>query len=193
MVARAVADSKIPVVSGVGHETDFTIVDFVADVRAPTPSAAAELATPDGFELRETLRYQNAEMLAQMRALLNERHSDMTIMNRTLRHVSPGRYVQDSLQRLDDFTERLNNQQKRHLSLLKERLAAREAALGTLNPDAVLGRGYAVVTRSEDQQPVTQEGDAKPGTGIHIQLKDGDLLARVEDKDSHGRYKRTLF
>ena len=76
---------------------------------------------------------------------------------------------------------------------LRERLTARERALFAANPDAILARGYAIVTRSEDGQRVKAEADAPTGTGITIKLKDGEIKARVEDKAAHERYKRTLF
>lgn len=192
-VARAIANSAIPVVSGVGHETDFTIADFVADFRAPTPSAAAEVATPNIDDLSYDLERLGDEMQRLIDDKLAESQSELNVLLRTLNMVSPQRTIQDMQQRVDERLERMAAQQQQYLNLLKERLASRIKSLETANPGALLERGFAIVTRSVDGKTITDEKDAPPGTGISIRLKDGELKARVEDKDSHGRYKRTLF
>lgn len=192
-VARAIANSRIPVISGVGHEVDFTIADFVADLRAPTPSAAAMLATPNRADLAETIRRQTDDMRGLVEHHLNMARTDLTIQQRALVHVSPERVIRDSRQRLDDLETYLSTRQKYTLTLLRERLNARIAALRNASPEAILARGYAIVTRSDTGQTVTSENDAAPGTPVTLRLKDGELKARIEDKDSHERYKRTLF
>lgn len=192
-VARAIANSAIPIVSGIGHETDFTIADFVADFRAPTPSAAAEVATPNIDDLSYDLERLGDEMQRLIDDKLAESQSELNVMLRTLNMVSPQRTIQELQQRVDERVERMAAQQKQYLNLLKERLASRIKSLETANPDALLERGFAIVTRSVDGKTITDEKDAPPGTGISIRLKEGELKARVEDKDSHGRYKRTLF
>lgn len=192
-VARAIAASAIPVISGVGHETDFTIADFAADLRAPTPSAAAELATPDSAELRASLR-RNADTLARLlQDRLDTLQSDLDIARRSLLVVSPERYIQETYQRLDELAQRMEAAQKRHFALIRERLTARTSALNAASPQAILARGYAIVTRSDTGSIITTEKEAPPGTGVTLRLKEGELKARIEDKDSHARYKRTLF
>lgn len=192
-VARAVVASQIPIVSGVGHETDFTIVDFVADVRAPTPSAAAEVVTPDQVELRSELQRQQADLLRIMQDHLTTHQSDLSQLQHTLARESPAQYIASSRQHIDDLTERMEISLKRQQALLRERLSARRAALNAASPESILARGYAIVSRTEDDRIVMDETDAPPGTGITIRLKDSELTARTEDKDTHGRYKRTLF
>lgn len=192
-VARAIVNSSIPVISGVGHETDFTIADFAADMRAPTPSAAAELATPDSAEMRADLLRQEDTLQRLLEARLDALRSDLAVARHHLLLVSPERYIQDTYQRLDEFAMRLESAQKRHFSLIKERLKGRTAALHAASPQAILARGYAIVTRSDDGSIVTHEKDVTPGTGVTLKLKEGELKARIEDKDSHARYKRTLF
>jgi exodeoxyribonuclease VII large subunit len=192
-VARAIVASQIPIISGVGHEIDFTIADFVADTRAPTPSAAAEVATPDSDELRaETTRRAAALDTLIAERVGSERHR-LTMTQRTLAHVSPQAYISTMRQQIDGLSTRLENRQQVALRLFRERLTARFAALDAANPQAILARGYAIVTRSEDGYHVTSEQDAVPGTGITIRLHEGQLRARVEDNDSHERYRRTLF
>jgi exodeoxyribonuclease VII large subunit len=192
-VARAVAASRIPVITGVGHETDFTIADFVSDARAPTPSAAAELATPNIADLRDGVNLALLRITGVMRDSLTSHRQDLNATRRALRHTSPQVFVRNSRQRVDDLNNRLLSGEKRLLSLLRERLRAREAALHAASPQALLERGYAIVTRSEDGKRVRSSHDAAPGTGITVQFAADELKARVEDKDTHERYKRTLF
>jgi exodeoxyribonuclease VII large subunit len=192
-LARAVAGSRIPVITGVGHETDFTIVDFVSDVRAPTPSAAAEMAVPDMADWRDNLRVADERLNGMMYDGIIQRESDLTALQRRLDYASPETRIQQHRQRADDFSSRLQQMQTSRLALLRERLSGRTAALIAANPQAILARGYAIITRTEDGQRVISDYDAPPGIGITIQLKNGELKARVEDKDSHERYIRTLF
>lgn len=192
-VARAVAESDIPIISGVGHETDFTIADFVSDARAPTPSAAAEMATPNIADLREAVYLAQTRISDIMRASLTGHRQDLNATRRALRHTSPQVYVRNSRQRVDDLNNRLLSGERRLLERLRERLRAREAALNAASPQALLERGYAIVTRTVDGKRVRSSHDADPGTGITIQLAADELKARVEDKDTHERYKRTLF
>jgi exodeoxyribonuclease VII large subunit len=192
-VARAIANSVIPTVSGVGHETDFTIADFVADVRAPTPSAAAEIATPNIDDLTDELSRLTDDMQRLATDRLAEQQSKLDMPLRTLNMVSPQRTIHDMQQRVDERVERIAAQQRQYLNLLAERLNSRLKALQTANPISLLQRGFAIVTRSDDGKTITREKDAPIGTGISIRLHDGELKARVEDKDTHGQYKRTLF
>ncbi|MCA9913606.1 MAG: exodeoxyribonuclease VII large subunit [Anaerolineae bacterium] len=192
-VARALAASPIPTICGVGHETDFTIVDFVADRRAPTPSAAAEIAVPNLVDLQYDLQEADAALDRVMRQRVSDTRADIADMLRTLVASSPQKYIEQMRQRVDDLSERSAKQQRYHLNLLQERLQSRINALHKANPEAILQRGYAIVTHSEDGKPILHENDVKPGEAISIRLKEGDLKARVEDKESHGNYKRTLF
>lgn len=192
-VAYAVAQSRIPIVTGVGHETDFTIVDFISDQRAPTPSAAAEQATPDLTEMQEDLKLLNAQLFNLIQDRIGDAQQNLKSIQRTLGYVSPENYIRTSRQRIDDMNNRLLQNERTYLNLLRERLKSRKSALEAANPEAILKRGYAIVTRSEDGKRVTSEYDAEPGTGITLQLKHGEIKARVEDKDSHGQYTRTLF
>jgi exodeoxyribonuclease VII large subunit len=192
-VARMIVDSRVPVISGVGHETDFTIADFAADLRAPTPSAAAELATPNIEDLRYAVRTLDEHLQRNLSTCLQTRRDDLAIARRSLRHVSPVAQLRSYRQRVDDWHERLLKAERSRIALWNERLTARTAALQAANPNAILARGYAIVYRSDDGQQVASTDQVKPGVGLTIQLHDGELKARVEDKDSHERYKRTLF
>ncbi|MEO1287358.1 MAG: exodeoxyribonuclease VII large subunit [Chloroflexota bacterium] len=192
-VARAIADSAIPVISGVGHETDFTIADFVADFRAPTPSAAAEVATPTIDDLQVELRQRTEQLTHLSSDYIAERRADVDLIQRNIEGASPIRYIQDMRQRIDEHSERIDSYNKRTLALLNERLEARRKALDNAHPETLLKRGYAIITQSTDGKPLSSVTEAQAGMGITIKLKDGDLTARIEDSDSHGQYKRTLF
>ncbi len=192
-VARAIAASRIPVISGVGHETDFTIADFAADLRAPTPSAAAELVTPNIEDLRYDVERLQSHLQEAMQYLLSDKRERLDDIQRTLRRASPNSQIRNMRQRIDELNTRLSAGQRARFSLLNERLKGRAAALHSANPKAILSRGYAAVYKSVDGTRVTDSKGAKPGEGITLQFEDGELKARVEDKDTHERYKRTLF
>jgi exodeoxyribonuclease VII large subunit len=176
-VARAVAGSPIPVVTGVGHETDFTIVDFVADHRAPTPSAAAELITPDGGELkRQVTAYQNY-FHARATALVTEARSDLQDHIRLLNQLSPQRQLDNRRQQVDDIVRYLVRLLRHRLALHQERLTSAQARLSALNPSATLARGYAIVKKGE--QPVTSAGDVVKGDIVTVTVRDGEFDAEV--------------
>jgi len=192
-VAYAIAESEIPVISGVGHEIDFTIADFAADLRAPTPSAAAELATPDINELVRDLEQAGSQMTGFISSILGSFQVNLTSAERDLTRSSPERFINDSRQRIDELAGRLSGIQGRHFKQWQERLAGRNAALNAASPQAILKRGYAIVTRSDTGETIRSEGDAPVGSGVTIRLADDTLQARIEDKTTHEQYKRTLF
>ncbi|WP_165672570.1 exodeoxyribonuclease VII large subunit [Metapseudomonas otitidis] len=136
-VARAVAACKTPIVSAVGHETDVSISDFVADVRAPTPSAAAELLAPDSSGLRQRLEGLERRLLLRMRQLIAHQHLRLDGLTRRLRH--PGERLRQQAQRLDDLEMRLQRALDRQLSQRRERLARLETRLAAQHPGRALG------------------------------------------------------
>jgi exodeoxyribonuclease VII large subunit len=165
----------------------------VADERAPTPSAAAEVLTPNIDDLRANLRSVNDYMTGIVNDMLVGLRSNITSSQRTLGHVSPVSRIRNLRQRVDDWNARLVSQQRQRIIRLRERVEAREAALRAANPQAIMARGYAIVSSSEDGQRLGAAAGVKAGTGITVQFHDGELKARVEDKDTHEQYKRTLF
>jgi exodeoxyribonuclease VII large subunit len=192
-VARAIAASPVPIISGVGHETDFTIADFAADLRAPTPSAAAEIATPNIEDLADSVALLTINLGDTMSYILSNKRESLEDVQRTMKRASPQNQVRNLRQRVDELNLRLVTGQRARFSLLRERLKGRSAALNSVNPKAILSRGYAMVTKSADGERMTDSTGAKVGEGITLQFADGELKARVEDKDTHERYKRTLF
>ncbi|NDJ79079.1 MAG: exodeoxyribonuclease VII large subunit [Chloroflexi bacterium] len=183
-VVRAVAASRLPVVAGVGHEIDFTLVDFAADQRAPTPSAAAELVTPDGFALRTDIRNLSQKLNTAILTVQGAKRDDLDAATRLLGRFSPLTQVQTARQRVDDLTGRLMRTLGHRLERQRDRLQAQRRALEAANPRALLERGYVVVTRAGDGQRVTSAWDAAEGTSVHIELHDGRLTATVRQRDT---------
>ncbi len=160
-VARAIAAARVPVISAVGHETDFTIADFVADLRAPTPSAAAELLTPDGAALDQQLA---------------------TLVQRAERAVQAQLWMATAdLERLET---QLRQQIATRLDQARGRLEALAARLDALSPQRVLSRGYAVVRTGERGTIVRDAKQVPPGSLLHILLAHGSLTARVVEEQS---------
>jgi exodeoxyribonuclease VII large subunit len=174
-VARKMADSPMPVVSGVGHETDFTIADFVADLRAPTPSAAAELTTPDRVELLAQLASLRARLASALADDLRARRVSLESQTRALSHLSPQVQLANFRQRVDDLTAQAALSMTHLLQLRRERLAGTVARLDALNPLAVLQRGYAVVRR--DGQLVRSVTQVSSGDQLSVHVADGEFDA----------------
>jgi len=177
-VVRAVAASRVPVIAGVGHETDFTLTDFAADLRAPTPTGAAVQATPDIADLKlELLAAQNRLASALEDRLSYERSVLDGLMHR-LQGVSPLRSILNDRQRLDDLWLRLERGLGHGLSLRRARLTGAEERLRSLNPLAVLERGYAVV-RQANGVVVTRVGQVAAGQDLTVRVSDGEFDTRV--------------
>ena len=184
IVARAIARSRIPVISGVGHETDFTIADFVADYRASTPTAAATAAVPDIEEWRSTVRSHQQSLYDTMTMLLYELGEDLDEAQRDLRRASPLRLIDDRHQQLDDMMERLQSRMQHQLSLQRERLRGVTLQLHSLSPLLTIARGYAVVYRDSDGTVVTSTQQVSEGDTLTIQVQDGHIPVTVHHKDA---------
>lgn len=176
-VARALVASRIPVIAGVGHETDFTIVDFVADLRAPTPSAAAAAAVPDRAEVIGQLQAVRSGLIQQAGAEIAWRWERLDGLRARLHRTSPQRQIDISRQRLVDTEARLHRQMAQRLAVLKERLAFGQVRLESLNPSAVLNRGYSIVQHS-DGRVVTGPEDAAPGDLLRVRGAGGEYEVR---------------
>ncbi len=182
-VARSIAGSRIPVISGVGHEIDFTLADFAADLRAPTPSAAAELVTPDRQEYMQAVDALGARLDRALHRMLELRRRALDAQVQTLRHLSPARHITEMRRRVDEMTARAARQIQTDITLQRQRLAGHTAALESVSPARTLARGYAVVSRAHDGKLLTDVRDAPPGTHINVRLDAGSLQARVIDLD----------
>ena len=176
-VARAVAASRVPVIAGVGHETDFTIVDFVADLRAPTPSAAAAAAVPDRAEIIEQLRAVQVWLNQRANAEIRQRRERLDSLRSRLHRTSPLRQIDLSRQRLVDTETRLHRQMDHRLAVLKERLAFGQVRLESLNPSAVLSRGYSIV-QHPDGRVITGPEETTPGDLLRVRGGGGEYDVR---------------
>ena len=191
-VARAIYDSDIPVISAVGHEPDVTISDFVADLRAATPSNAAELAVPNAEDIRETLRGYDIRMAQAMRKQMTQRRA--ALENLAGRRVlqSPAAYFDLRRVELDYTRSRLTAAGERWLAARRHDFARCAAALDAMSPLKVLARGYAVATGA-DGAVLRSAVQAQPGDPIRVQLQDGALHCTVNNReDAHGKTKTDL-
>jgi exodeoxyribonuclease VII large subunit len=179
-VVRAVAASQSPVISGVGHETDFTLVDFAADVRAPTPTGAAVLAVPDRADLFEQLGFWQLRLGQAVSDLLAARRTRLSEYSRRLGAVSPAWQVRQGMQRLDDLSLRLYADVRALLRAEKARLTSLTDRLTGLDPRQVLRRGYALV---QDRQGrlIALVGQVKLGQHVRVSLNDGAFGAEVNE------------
>ncbi len=178
-VARAIVASRIPVISGVGHETDFTIADFAADYRAPTPTGAAMAAVPDARELRAQIRDWMTAMATGMRTIVAQRRAAVGAEVRALQRVSPLQMIARARQQTDDLTRAAASVLQHRLALWRERVAARLAQLNSLSPLAVLERGYALVQREDSGTVVRSVAEVAAGDAIRVRVADGGFRATV--------------
>jgi len=179
-LARAIAEFPRPVVSAVGHETDFTICDFVADLRAPTPSAAAALCAPDIREvsaLVHSLRGRLHHAVAGDVELARERLNGL-MTRRALTH--PHERLQPMRERVARLRTQVRDAAGRRVKIERQSVAVRRTQLQALDPRRVLERSYALVSDAASGQLVTSAHSTREGDRLHIALRDGTLAARVE-------------
>jgi exodeoxyribonuclease VII large subunit len=173
-VVRAVATSAVPVICGVGHETDFTLCDFAADLRAPTPTAAAELATQiTVIDLRAALQNYRTRILSATLNLLAEQKTALSSLVSQLRYTSPDRRIQSEHQRVDELVRRAHSSLYHHIQLQATHVRGMQRRLEALNPSAVLARGYAVVTRKDNGSVVSRVAQA--GAEMKVRVSDGEF------------------
>lgn len=184
-VARAIAESEIPVISAVGHEPDFTISDFVADLRAATPSNAAELAVPDQTELRQELAAKQTLLLTLMQKRLKAERQHVAALagSRSLR--DPMNYLNDRRMLTDYLQRRLNAAAQREVSASRERFVRLTAKLDAMSPLKVLGRGYSFA-RDERGSVVRSVHQLAVGETLRLEFADGCANAQITDlEDAH--------
>ncbi len=180
IVARAVYASRVPVISGVGHETDFTIIDYVADLRAPTPSAAAELATPDIEDFKDAVESWRDLLASDMRGRLAIAWDELQSERAQLQRLSPMWQVSNGRQRLATLSASLQTHLGHRLSLERERIKGAKERLDALSPLQILKRGYAIVRDLDTGDVVSTIGNTASGHLVEIRVSDGAFGARVE-------------
>ena len=179
-IARAIYESEIPVISAVGHEPDVTIADYVADLRAATPSNGAELAVPDQSELHASLLAARKQMLSALLARVDTGRERLEQLRQRRVLTDPGAYVADRRLALDHAAALLQASFRSSVSDKRGRLAQGVAALDAMSPLKVLGRGYAI-PETEEGRILRSRMDAAPGQRLRLKLADGDVGCRVEE------------
>jgi exodeoxyribonuclease VII large subunit len=179
-VVRAIVSSKAPIITGVGHETDFTLADFAADLRAPTPTGAAVAATPDVTDLRSSLSSTASRLARNMQTIINSHSLRLETLGRHLRLTSPLWRIQNGRQRLDNLTERLTHSTITSLQIQRLKWLNINQRLTSLNPLAVLDRGFAIVTHP-DGSLIHSIEQVKPDKEIRVKLSDGQFSALTKD------------
>ncbi len=183
IVARAVFASPVPLISGVGHETDTTIIDFVADLRAPTPSAAAELVAPDIADLADAMAALRGALDDRIDATIDVRRDGLNQLGRRLDLASPLSRIEHDRQSIDELTGRMGRRVASGVELRGARLDGLRAQLAALNPEATLGRGFAIVRRA-DGGVVTRADQTAPGEILDITVREGSFAAQRLERAS---------
>jgi exodeoxyribonuclease VII large subunit len=185
-VVRAIADLSTPLVTGIGHETDFTLSDFAADLRAPTPTAAAELSTPDRSELRESIVTLTNRLGYALQSVVSTASFSLVETRHRLDNLSPLWLVRNDRQRLDDLQSRAALAFHNEMRLRNSQVANLRGRLASLNPLAVLQRGYAIVSDSAGRV-VNSVGQVKSKQQLQIRLADGTIQSQVDE--IHGGFE----
>jgi len=178
-VVRAVAASTSPIISGVGHETDFTLTDFAADLRAVTPTAAAELATPDRMKLLGSISETANLHTAHLREMISSRRLGLGQASNDLVLRSPAHRINILRQKLDEISQHLDRTIHHQLERKTLQFENLKKSLQDLNPQAILNRGYAIVTRLKDGEVVKNAAQVETDEEVHIQVSLGHMNARI--------------
>jgi exodeoxyribonuclease VII large subunit len=178
-LARAIFASRIPIISAVGHETDFTISDFVADLRAPTPSAAAELAVPSGEELMDKFKSMDARLVSAAKKFIENRRLTLKIYADKQVLKDPISKINDKAIYLDHLSKLFENATKLVLEKKKQSLGIIASRLDGLSPLNTLSRGYSVVKDSKGEV-LRSVSEVSSGDDISITVKDGEVYAIVK-------------
>lgn len=177
IVAQAIFESTIPIVTGVGHQTDFTIADFVADYRAPTPSAAAETVTPDCAEYVDQLSHYFARLSQAITSQLKSHQTHLFHLQKRLQH--PREKLQQQAQQLDQLENRLQHMMRIYLEKNRGKIAQSAQLLSSLNPLSILQRGYSVTRNKTTNRVISHANDVKKGDVICTMLQEGEIESVV--------------
>jgi exodeoxyribonuclease VII large subunit len=184
-VARAIHASAIPVISAVGHETDYTIADFAADLRAPTPSAAAEMVVEREDTIRESIRSLEARLVRSVKQTLELVRSRVRESARLI--GDPRKRLEQYSQRMDELLHRMALELRHHLRRERASLTAVISGLDHLNPLGILSRGYSITRKLPTGAILKNAADVRPGDLIGTRLQAGEILSRVEKPDFDSR------
>jgi len=183
ILARSIYNSKIPIVSAVGHETDFTISDFVADLRSPTPSAAAEMAIPDKNNLLNNLSLLKSKMSRAVKRNLELKTENLNSVSKSLKYQGPENKINQYYQYIDEFSARLNSRIKHRVELYEERIKKDAQRLDSLSPWAIIERGYSICRKIPGKEIIKKLEQIEVGANIEVIIIDGKILSKVEKKE----------
>ena len=177
-VVRAIFGANHPIITGVGHEVDFTIADFVADQRAPTPSAAAEIAVPDMEEIKPLLQGFQLALTVEFQGFIQQRQWQVQSLVRTLSNLSPQAGLDSDRQRVDMLSGRLERAVSRRLDQAQARLKILQAGITAVSPQATLDRGYAIV-RDGNGRLIRSIRSIQNADSLEVQVSDGQFQVVV--------------
>ncbi|SJZ85555.1 exodeoxyribonuclease VII large subunit [Selenihalanaerobacter shriftii] len=180
-LARAIFDSKVPVISAVGHETDYTISDFVADLRAPTPSAAAELVISNRENLKKYLDRLTNNLVQSMKKKVKNSHENLEDLTKRRALLEPKSRLQDLNQRVDELKERLTNNMQNRINLAKEQFQSQVGKLNSLSPLNILTRGYCYCRNEEGLEGLSSVDEVELGDDLEIILSDGRIKSKINN------------
>lgn len=185
-VVRAIVDLPVPVITGIGHETDFTLADFAADLRAPTPTGAAVLATPDRADMKSELYGVQSRLASAMLGVTYQHRQDLDGMRQRLGRATPTRWIQSERQEIDAVQQRGQRALHHILQLRRAHLEGLHNRLNALNPKAILERGFALVLH-EDGRLVRSVSEAQVGEVVAVQLRDGRFSTQIKQIQVDGQ------
>jgi exodeoxyribonuclease VII large subunit len=183
IVARAIFNSKLPIISAVGHETDFTIADFVADIRAPTPSAAAEIAVPDRQELYNKVMRLKELLIERQRRNIRDSSFRIDELRRSADPHLFQKKISDHMQYLDDLAQRQVLSMHRMLETRTSQFGACTGKLDAVSPLRTLSRGYSIAMKYPEKTLVRWISDVEKNDEIQILVNDGKIKCGVHDKE----------
>jgi exodeoxyribonuclease VII large subunit len=183
-VAQAIFQSRIPVVTGIGHEDDVTIADMVADVRALTPSEAAEKVVPDGKAVLDWLAGLEVRFRTDLRRRLDAAQARLMELADRPCFRRPLERIREEEERLDEWNARLQRAVQCRLDQIREQLKGQAARLESLSPLNVLARGYSLTRKENETSLLHDAGQVQPGERIVTRLQHGEIISRVEEKAS---------
>ena len=181
-LAYAIYKSQKPIITGVGHETDFTIADFVSDRRAPTPSAAAEIAVPSLAELNAKLKTMRINLTRVLKNDIIKKYNDVRMLNKSLEVNNPLNYIINSYNFIDNFKNRLEHTINMKLAMEKEHIAKLNAVLQAKNPLNILKRGYAVI-EDENNKIIDDINRLKELKDIQVTLQNGKIKGKIDFRE----------
>lgn len=187
ILARSIYNSKIPIVSAVGHETDFTISDFVADLRSPTPSAAAEMTVPNKNNLINNIDLLNDKLVRAIKRNFELKLEATNSLYKSLKYQGPENKINQYYQYIDEFTGRIKSRIKHQIELYEERIKKDSQRIDSLSPWAVIERGYSICRKLPQLEIVKRLEQVEIGNKIEVIISDGKISSKVDKKEAVSR------